>query len=100
MHESLLFLGRGGRPRFTPVCTRRAGRKSSILGAHAGGPSGHPAPRLAVLPRRPPIRRTFLAVTRSGGRHPLNARFGALASRRLPGVAVELAVERLAVEAE
>src|SRR3989449_7218449 len=32
----------------TPVCTRRAGRKCRILGAHPGGPLGHPAPRLAV----------------------------------------------------
>src|SRR5438445_615160 len=101
MHESSSFWGAVGGPGFTPVCTRRAGRKSRIRGAHAGGPSGHPAPRLAVLPRRRPIRCTFLAVTRSGGRHPLNASFGTLASRRLlPGVAVELAVERLAIEAE
>src|SRR6266446_6386480 len=56
-----------------PWCTRRAGRKSRIRGADAGGPSGHAAPRLAILPRRRPIRHTFLAVTRSGGRHPLNA---------------------------
>src|SRR2546426_193818 len=99
MHESSSFWGAVGGPGFTPVCTRRAGRKSRIRGAHAGGPSGHPAPRLAVLPRRRPIRRTFLAVTRSGGRHPLNAR--TLASRRLlPDVAVELAVERLPIEAE
>src|SRR5207245_9497881 len=55
------------------ICTRRAGRSPRILGPHAGGPSGHPAPRLAVLPCRRPILRTFFPVTRFGGRHPVNA---------------------------
>src|SRR5437899_10804615 len=71
--DSSSFWGAVGGPGFTPVCTRRAGRKSRIRGAHAAGPSGHAAPRLAVLPRRRPIRHTFLAVTRFVGRHPLNA---------------------------
>src|SRR5882724_4891895 len=98
--DSSSFWGAVGGPA-PPVCMRRAGRKSRIRGADAGGPSGHAAPRLAALPRRRPIRHTLLAVTRFGGRHPLNASFGTLASRRLlSGVAVELAVERLAVEAE
>src|SRR5882672_8962515 len=70
--DSSSFWGAVGGPA-PPVCMSRAGRKSRIRGAHAGGPSGHAAPRLAVLPRRYPIRHTFLAVTRFGGRHPLNA---------------------------
>src|SRR5437763_6567868 len=36
------------------ICTRRAGRSPRIVGPHAGGPSGQPAPRLAVLPCRRP----------------------------------------------
>src|SRR5256712_4794971 len=80
--DSSSFWGAVGGPGFTPVCTRRPGRKSRIRGAHAAGPSGHPAPPPAVPLRRRPIRRTFLAVTRFGGPPPLNACLAPAAPRR------------------